>query len=166
MTAFLGLVTGARPAFAETVHPDGCGTVSLMNVYTSLYVSVELGTSTTWYEELRARATSVGPWEKFTMCINDSTNVFTLQSQANGLYVTTEEWYDPPWQYMLQADSSTVGQQQQFVLYNVNADYQWFTGSSGYLVSGDLNFSGNDRGVLIANRKSLGPWEEWVVHPA
>jgi hypothetical protein len=154
-----GLLVVAQPAWA------GCGTVSIVNAYTGLAVSAELGDVGIFNGMLRARATSVGPWEKFTMCMDDN-HVFTLKSQANNLYVSTEEDYEGGYQYLLRARAAVVGGWELFVMYGVGGDTVEFTGSPGYWVTSELGYSGSDQYLLRANRKSLGGWETWVFYPA
>lgn len=161
LVASQGQAAPLRPD--AVLQPHGCGTVDLVNAWTGLAVSVELGSDATFPGELRARATKIGPWEKFTYCIDDN-NVFTLKSLANGEYVSCEENFDPPYQYLLRARASTVGSWEKYVRYS-NGDTFGFTGSPSYWVTGDLNFTGNDKGILLANRKTKGSWETWAMYP-
>jgi hypothetical protein len=56
---------------------------------------------------LRARSEEVGPWERYTLgCKND---LLTIQSQANGKYVSTELAYPAPFTDLLRARATVVG---------------------------------------------------------
>ncbi|HXA60500.1 MAG TPA: hypothetical protein VNW94_15180, partial [Streptosporangiaceae bacterium] len=89
VTAAATAMVSTTPAQASTT----CSTVSL-KAANGLYVTAELGSGYTGadYGMLRARATSVGPWERFEECPLVPYTI-TLRSEANGLYVTAELGY-------------------------------------------------------------------------
>jgi hypothetical protein len=154
------LVATEQPAAAAS-----CMNVSFVNDATGLAVSAELGYAQTdaFYGELRARATSIGPWERFRECI-DANNVFTLQSLANNEYVSVEVNYEGKYQYMLRARASVVGNWEKFVKYDMG-EYFVFTGQ-GYLVTSDQSYTGSEKYMMLANRKTEGSWEHWTQYNA
>ena len=107
-TALLVLLAGMLVVTAQPASA-GCRNVSIVNAYTGLAVSMEKNESGVFYGMLRARARSVGAWERFQMCIDPNTNVFTLKSLENNLYVSTEEeGYEGPYQYLLRARAKSA----------------------------------------------------------
>jgi len=164
-TFFVALVVFcAGTLVAATPASAGCLDVAIINGYTGLVVSAELNDQG-FPGMLRARAHSIGPWEKFTRCIDQSTRVFTLKSKANGLYVSTEMNYGGSYQYMLRARATTVGPWEKFILYPQETILDAFTGYPGYWVTSEMNFPGSERYMLRANRKDLGEWEIWRFAP-
>jgi hypothetical protein len=68
--------------------------VSIKSTFNNKYVSAELNETGDNYGMLRARATTVGPWETFTVC-RDQDNFYTvMSSNANNMFVSTEK-HDP-----------------------------------------------------------------------
>jgi hypothetical protein len=159
-----GLVVAAPAAHADPACV-GQAQVHLLQAVTAKVVSVELA-EPVFPNMLRARSDTVGAWEKFVLCYINDAHVFTLWSIAAQRYVAAEEAYPAPYTNMLRArtPAGQVGAWEKFVMYNLGGDTQWFTGSQGYLVTGDLGMLGTDKGMLLANRKTLGSWEHWVVH--
>src|SRR5437899_1906957 len=52
------------------------------------WVSAELGYTGANYAMLRARATAIGPWEKFDLCYDSTSAYWYIVSDANGLVVS------------------------------------------------------------------------------
>ena len=154
-----GVLVAAQPAHAA----GGCAVVSFANADRDLVVSVELGHTGIHYAELRARATKVGPWERFDMCWLTG-QVFTLRSKANGKYVSTRENDAAPYKYLLTATADVVGEWEKFTAYDVPDFFEGFTGSSGLFVSADYSYPGIYSGALVANRGAIGPWEIFLFH--
>ncbi|MEV4620788.1 hypothetical protein AB0J74_19015 [Asanoa sp. NPDC049573] len=157
-----GLVGVAQPASASV----GCVNVYLINGYTGLAVSAELG-DPTYPGMLRARSSGVGAWEKFQQCIDSANNVFTLKSLANNRYVTTEMNYPGSFKYMLRARATTAGAWEKFTLYGTSSPWMdTFKGYPNLYVSTEMNFSGNYRYMLRARSASPGEWETYRFGPA
>jgi len=156
-----GLVGVAQPASA------GCGNVYIVNGYTGLVVSAELGYTGSLYGMLRARSGGVGPWEKFQRCIDPSNNVFTLKSLANNRYVSVEMNYTGSYKYMLRARSTTVGPWERFTLYGTSSYYMdaFRANSNGLFVSTEMGYSGSNRYMLRARAASIGEWEIYRFGP-
>src|SRR4051794_36847824 len=101
---------------------DAVGSASLVRVTTDCelrsranarYVSAELGYAGSSYGLLRARATKVGPWEKFE-CVTTGTNQWAIRSRANGRYVTAELGYSGDLYGVLRARATTIGVRERF----------------------------------------------------
>lgn len=84
------------------------------------YVSAELGYTGNNYAMLRARASAVGPWEKYYE-IENSDGTFSLKSAANGNYVSAELGYTGSTYAMLRARASAIGPWETFT------DNSWAT---------------------------------------
>jgi hypothetical protein len=151
----------------SSAHAAACGNVYIDNAANGLTVSAELGYSGSRYGELRARATTLGPWEKFTLCyVGSSTTVFTLRSQANGLYVSNEEGYGGDYRYMLRARATSVGPWEEFTMHDPGADLHEITASNGAYVTAELSWTGtSDYAMLHANRSTADYWEKWMILP-
>jgi len=149
------LVGVAQPASAGL----GCLKMYIVNGYTGLVVSAELG-DTRYPGMLRARSDGVGPWEKFERCIDPATNTFTLKSLANNRYVSVEMNYTGKYKYMLRARSTSVGPWERFKLYPTTSYWMdAFKGASNFFVSTEVGSSGSDKHMLRARSSSMGEWE-------
>ncbi|WP_144069958.1 fascin domain-containing protein [Nonomuraea indica] len=149
------MVGVAQPASADVA----CLKMYIVNGYTGHVVSAELG-DTRFPGMLRARAGSVGPWEKFERCIDQNTDTFTLRSLANNRYVSVEMNYTGSYKYMLRARATTVGPWERFKLYPTTSYYMdAFKGSSNLFVSTEMSYSGSDKYMLRARAASMGEWE-------
>jgi hypothetical protein len=166
IAAALVVAAGVLVATGQPAAAAACENVSFVNDATGLAVSAEIGYSQAdlLYGELRARATATGSWERFRMCI-DENQVFTLQSLANNLYVSTEVNYEGHYQYMLRARASSVGPWEKFIKYDMGDSFA-FTGYGGYLVTSDQSYTNSEKYMLLANRKTLGSWEHWTQYNA
>ena len=84
---------------------------------------------------------------------------------ADTQLLVSAEVNDPVFPGMLRARATTVGNSEKFVMYNLGGDTKWFTGSPGYLVTSEMNYSGSGRYMLRAARRTPGPWEHWAYYP-
>jgi hypothetical protein len=128
-------------------------------------VSAELGYSGDNYGMLRARATRVGPWEKFTVCsdFNGQHGLrYYIRSQANRRYVSAEVRYSGDDRGMLRARATGVGPWEEFTIRGTStgATYLWSQANRRY-VSAEVRYSGDDRGMLRARATRVGPWENF-----
>lgn len=97
------------------LYPVYCTTDLAIKAGNGLYVSAELGYGGNDYGLLRARAATVGPWEKFKLCHYQTPEPFyTLQSQANNLYVSVELGWPGESNAVLRARSSSYGPWERF----------------------------------------------------
>ncbi len=122
-------------------------------------VSAELGWSGSRNGALRARADEWGPWEKFTLCINDA--YATLKSNANGKYVSVEMNAAEPYKYMLRARATKVGPWEKFTKKNLGNGWQYYliSQANGRYVSVEKGYRGELNGLLRARAQAAGPWE-------
>jgi hypothetical protein len=154
-----GVVVATTPAHAESIY--SCGETSFQSVVNGRYVSAELGYTGGNYGMLRARATSIGPWEKFEVCgyTRDGYNIDyeTIRSVANGRYVSAELGYTGGNYGMLRARATSIGPWEEF--FTGMVDIQSI--SNGLYVSAELGYTGGNYGMLRARATSVGPWEEF-----
>jgi DNA-binding Lrp family transcriptional regulator len=127
------------------------------------FVSAELSYTGDYYGMLRARATSVGPWESFTLC--NMGTYYTLQSNANHKYVSTEVGYSGQWNGMLRARADSVGPWERFQINQINAQppflFDMVSDQNLLYVSAELGYAPTDweYGMLRARSSSVGNWE-------
>ncbi len=82
----------------------------IINEANGRYVSAELGYTGGDYGMLRARATSLGPWEKFDIVrYGPNGNMYYIRSKANGRYVSVELGYTGIKYAMLRARATSIG---------------------------------------------------------
>jgi hypothetical protein len=133
------------------------------------YVSAELGYTGASYGMLRARATTVGPWEKFDFCDDLTQGWWAISSDANGLYVTAQFGYAGASFGELTASSSSIGPDQKwllscilgppvgpqiaFVLIQAQTNLNY--------VSAELGYTGANYAMLRARAATAGQWEEY-----
>lgn len=145
-----------------------CSTRAIYSQAAGKYVSAELGWTGDFYGLLRARASTVGPWERFNVCEYQDGNypsneVWTIQSLANGLYVSAELGWTGGLYGLLRARASTVGPWEKF---NLLADPSW-SGSSlrswanCKYVSAELGWTGEFNGLLRARADTVRQWERF-----
>jgi hypothetical protein len=163
LVAAVGSLGHSRPAHAAGVN--GCATVALLSTASGTYVSTEIQDSN-FPGMLRARASSVGSWEKYTLCVDEATSTGTLLSHANGLYVAAERDYMGRYAGMLRARTSpgNLGTWEQFKVAVPCCDTWNFTAhSNGLLVSAEFGYAGTETGMLRARATSAGPWEAFYA---
>ncbi|SRR6266498_1574620 len=91
------------------------------------YVSAELGRTGGDHGMLRARATSVGNWEKFTIARwGPNPAMYTIRSQANGRYVSAELGYGGGRYAMLRARATSIGNWEKFLILCGTPAQCWF----------------------------------------
>jgi hypothetical protein len=151
----------ANAVRAGTVTPadSWCQSVFMYSQANDLYVSAEIGRSGDGYGVLRARATSVGPWETFTLCFV-SDYYYTLVSQANGLYVSAELGWSGSNYGILRARATSVGPWEQ-LNWDCGKGCWWTSIANGNYVSVELGWTGDNNATLRARATELGPWEEF-----
>jgi len=158
MTGLVGAV-GASPAAADT--PVGCNSdFTMYSNANKKAVSAELSYTGSVYGLLRARSSTVGPWEKFTLC--KYTTYYTIKSNANGLYVSVELGMTGPYNGILRARSSAVGPWEKLTKTNIGNGWQFYFGSqaNNKLVSVELGETYTGIAAsLRARATSLGNWE-------
>ncbi|OJF10950.1 hypothetical protein BG844_29205 [Couchioplanes caeruleus subsp. caeruleus] len=124
------------------------------------WVSMEKGYSGGDNGMLRARATVVGPWERYVVCRDNVTGYTYWASQDTGRVVSTELGYSAGDYGMLRARATIVGPWEQY--YTTFGPGNWFSmyayGNARW-VSTEIGYSAGDNGMLRARATVIGPWE-------
>ncbi len=104
---------------AESLSPASCfidgRTIVLYSVGMERFVSAEIGYPASSTGMLRARATAIGPWEKYTVILNNDGSI-SLRAQANGALVSAELGFSEPWHALLRARATEVGPWERFAV--------------------------------------------------
>jgi len=154
-------------AVPQAAHAAACAHVTIQSTWTLRFVSVELGETGFRYAMLRARASTVGPWEKFTSCYNESGNYYTFRSDANGKYVVVQSLSgDYAWMLTATVDQGTASSTQ-FRQVNPSSDTPSLLSlRNDNYVATELGYpeSSADFGLLRARSTSIGPWEQFAIH--
>jgi hypothetical protein len=131
----------------------------LQSVANGKYVAAELNYTGAGYAELRARSSSVGPWERFEFCfgIGGVLAAVAIRSLANGNWVSAELQYTGALYGMLRARADRVGPWETFAAINGGLRNQ----TNLKFVSAELQYTGLRYGMLRARANSRGPWEEF-----
>ncbi|MFF5113131.1 hypothetical protein [Streptosporangium sp. NPDC000509] len=141
-----------------------CQTRSIKSLANSRYVSAEFGWSGDKYGMLRARATKVGPWERFSICYNGRN--YTIKSLANGKYVSAEFGWSGGDRGMLRARASSAGTWERFHIASCGTgcvSIRNLAVPSPSYVSAELGNKGDKYGMLRARGSKVGPWEKFRV---
>jgi hypothetical protein len=149
----------------QAAYAASCAHVTIQSTWSLLFASVELGETGSRYAMLRARASTVGPWEKFTACYYESGNYYTFRSDANGKYVVVQSSNgNYAWMLTATADQGTAVSAQ-FRQINPSSDTPSLLSlRNSQYVSTELGYTGSDFGLLRARATSIGPWEQFAVH--
>lgn len=158
-------LTAAGLAVPQTAHAAGCAHVTIQSTWTLNFASVEIGESGFRYAMLRARASKVGPWEKFTSCYYESGDYFTFRSDANGKYVVVQSSNgNTAWMLTATVDQATAVSTH-FRKVNASSDTPSLLAlRNDNYVSTELGYVDADYGLLRARATSIGPWEQLIVH--
>jgi hypothetical protein len=127
-----------------------------------LYVSNEVSAPGAEKDMLRARATSVGPWEMFQFCGNAVTGAVAIFADANVAWVSTELGYTGAAYAMLRARSFSIGAWEQYSLAGVEGAFSIWSAANHLWVSAELGYSGGWSGMLRARSETIGPWESFA----
>jgi len=121
------------------------------------YSSTELGFSGGDHAMLRARSSTIGPWELYTLCTDGTVSWFT--SQANNRVVAAELGYSGGDYAMLRARSTSVGIWERFIIEDLGGAVAIKSSANNRYVAAELGYSGSSYGELRARSASIGPWE-------
>jgi hypothetical protein len=158
----LALTTLTARAAPSRAQPwSGCTSHNYFGAANGKYVSAELGYGGSLYGMLRARASSPGPWETFTIC-SDGTAEW-IRSQANGRYVSAELGRTGVDKGMLRARATAVGPWERFEIGRFGNYRTLKSVHNGRYVSAELGYGGVRAGMLRARATSVGPWEKFVL---
>jgi len=154
----IGLSSPSPTRKTSGADPLNCYDGWLQSVANNKYVSAELHYEGAGYGELRARASTVGSWERFEFCWGENQTAFNLsiRSLANGKWVSAELQYTGPLYAMLRARASRIGPWETFnaalgIRNTVN--WKW--------VTAELQYTGIRYGMLRARADRYGPWEQF-----
>ncbi|QLJ05324.1 hypothetical protein HZZ00_32755 [Streptomyces sp. NEAU-sy36] len=172
LVAVLAAVTGvvalpASAAFAASAPPSSTGQRWALKV-NGLYVAAEVNDSGDQNGKLRARSTSVGSWETFSLHTDNVPGVgygttITLRNEENGLYVTSEISTTGSQAGMLRARGTNTGSWERFyVVPQSDGTYALKSAANGLYVTAEFNYTGGDQGLLRARSSTVGSWERFT----
>jgi len=166
MTAGLAIVT-ASPAAAGNGF---CGNAALKSRANGMYLSAELGYGGNLYGALRARSSSIGPWERFELCqrteviMGAPSYISTLQSLANGKFVSADWNLSGSQRGILRAGWATTAQGWEFFQIDAgNHPAKIFVTSGLVYASAEMGYPGDLYGVVRARAANVGLWEQYDV---
>ncbi len=140
------------------IGTQACSTVYITSNANGGIVSAELGYGGNDYGMLRARATAIGPWEQFELCIGSTFD--TLRSLANNLYVSAELGYGGGDYAMLRARAAAIGPWEQFIV-GCSTDCYIYSLANYEYVSAELGYGSGDYAMLRARSLDWGAWESF-----
>jgi hypothetical protein len=160
-------IYGSHKPVAHTSSTSACTEEGYMwSADTGLFVSTELGYGEPDWAVLRARASSVGPWELYQVCQYQSAQ--EIWSNAAQRWVTAEDGRTGNDYGMLRAVSTGIGVLQRFYFtdyYNGGALPMSFESLyNGRWVSDEEGFTGMWYGMLRARAEGIGAWERWDTY--
>ena len=135
------------------------------------WVSAELGFNGFYYAMLRARATAIGSWERYTVAFAAGIPcTYTIKSLANGKYVAANFSLPGDVNGMLNAsDGSSLGSASELFrfLYEPQGRFAiigvgQLVGGKPVFVSAELGYVANGYGMLRARASVVGPWEQFA----
>jgi hypothetical protein len=152
---------------ASLVHPEPCwANVSFKRYGLTKYVTMELNYKGDRQYELRARSGSVGPWELFTLCRDQVSEVTTIRSQSNWNYVSVEQAYGGTINAMLRARTGEVNLGPWELFRSDINPGQGVCGQiqakvNGLYVAAEEDYTGASEGMLRARTQvsQIGTWE-------
>ncbi len=151
--------SGIKPL--STVGWECTGEGWIRSAYNGLYVSTEVGYSGAEKGMLRARSTSVGPWERYQICWKEGGGGPTdaIWSDGAAKFVTAEIGPEAVVYGMLRARANSVGAWEEFSI--LGGPKMLINAANGLWVSAEFGWSGNWYGMLRARAASIGEWEEY-----
>jgi hypothetical protein len=147
-------------------YSHGCSSdFQLQSADNGLYVSAEMDYTGNNYAMLRARAATVGIWERYNLVYDASTGTWAIQSTDHNMYVSAELDYTGNNYAMLRARASTVDIWERYNLYydRVNGVWEIQSARNNLYVSTEIGFTGNNYAMLRARASTVGPWEQYHI---
>jgi hypothetical protein len=134
------------------------------------FATAEYGYNEPYTGMIRARSTTLGPWQMNRWCIDESSGAWVLQFvAANSYFVSAELGYSPGTHYygMLRARSDTIGAWEKYAIQcqNTSGAYAFKSTANNMWVSTELGYTGSDKWMLRARSSSVGPWEQYFAGP-
>jgi endonuclease/exonuclease/phosphatase family metal-dependent hydrolase len=159
-------VLATAPAKAAAPPSSAGQRFALLAQANNLYVTAEISDGGSHNGMLRARSSTVGAWETFTLHTYDKGASVTLRSEANGLYATAEANDAGADKGMLRARGELVQSWEQFTLVNAGSGlYALKAKANGLYVTAERNYSGSSAGMLRARGSTIGSWERYTLVP-
>ncbi|MBO3741559.1 fascin domain-containing protein [Actinoplanes flavus] len=148
-------------AAATGSHEVSCWrNITIRSVANGRYVSAEIGWDGPYYGALRARATSVGPWERFTVCRDAGSGVTRIRAQANNDFVSAELDYAGARYGLLRAQAETVGGWERYYSNREpGGHFSFYARDTRRWVSAEVTFRGRGYGTLRARATAVGAEE-------
>jgi len=151
---------GVPKQFSASGAPLECGGQGyIQSKYNGLYVSTEVGWTGPDKAMLRARATSVGPWELYQIC-GYSGEPRAIWSNGAVKFVSTELGYTGEEYAMLRARNNYIGPWEEYGFIGTTF---FFSQANGRWVSAEFGYGGNHYGMLRARALGVGAWEEYNI---
>jgi hypothetical protein len=140
-----------------------CGTQGwIASRASGLYISTEALSPGDEKGMLRARATSVGPWEMYQICGNAQTGAGAIWADGNAKWVTTEIGDQGLKYAMLRARSSSIGPWEEYQFAGVAGAFSIWSHANALWVSAELGYSGGWYGMIRARSGEIGAWESFA----
>jgi hypothetical protein len=167
---------GASGQTATAVDPIAAHTTfncSIRSKATGKYVTAELAYSGALHGALRARATTIGAWEKFQCAAVRLGRFFSgppgwqLTSLANGGYVTPELGYTGRYYGTLRAHGIPLVTSPRYAFVPVAACscYAIRSVANALYVSARFDYTGPIYGLLVARSPTIRGWEAFDIKP-
>lgn len=167
LAAFISATVPSSPAQADG---GACRNVAIRSQGNGLYVSAELGYSGDRYGMLRARASTIGPWEKFQLCqyigtVGPGNALYwtsSLRSLANNKFVSVEYDYTGGWYGMLRARADSWGSWEILMIDDWNSPAHIGTASQIQIASAELDQQPAEWNAMLRMRPcctKAGTWE-------
>jgi hypothetical protein len=154
-----GGVVGMVAGTAAPAHALNCYDGWLRSDANGKYVSVEMAYGGVDKYMLRARASTVGSWERFEFCwgVNNNPANVAIRSLRNGKWVSAELGYGGGRYGMLRARADRIGPWETF------SGFAGFRSlANGKYVTAELGYTGSLDAMLRARADSYGPWERFT----
>ncbi|MGV9424577.1 fascin domain-containing protein [Streptomyces sp. NPDC003656] len=171
LAALTGVVAlPATSALAASAPPSSTGQRWALKV-NGVYVSAEVNDSGDQNGKLRARSTTVGSWETFSLHTDNISGVgygttVSLRNEENGLYVTSEVDTSGAQSGMLRARGTNSGSWERFyVVPQGGGQFALKSAANGLYVTAEFNYTGGDQGLLRARSSTVGSWERFTFVP-
>ncbi|MFG1957337.1 hypothetical protein [Nonomuraea sp. NPDC049028] len=141
---------------ASTLRPS-CGEGVMRLKANDRLVSAELEYTGSSWGMLRARATTSGPWERFRVCYDGTSD--TIYSVGAQRYVSAEVEYTGANSGMLRARATSVGPWERFRLQCGSIFCSMRSLANDKLVAAEVEYTGANFGMLRARSTTTGDWE-------
>ncbi|GAA0463093.1 hypothetical protein Aca07nite_76080 [Actinoplanes capillaceus] len=134
--------------------------VTIRSAANGRYVSAEIGWDGAGYGALRARATRVSPWERFTVCRDAYSGATWIRAQANNDFVSAELDYAGATYGLLRAQAQKVAGWERFYSNRPpGGTFSFYARATRRWVSAEVTFRGRGYGSLRARATSVGAEE-------